>query len=68
VGIFGLFKLVKVENLVRGIPLGLFVLGLGCSNLILCIYADPCGECYRCAVNVLSACLSVMLINDAVQK
>jgi hypothetical protein len=48
---------VKAEHIVRGIPLGMFMLGRGSSNLILCIYADPCDECYCCAVAVLSALL-----------
>jgi hypothetical protein len=39
-------KPVKVDHVVRCLPLGLFIRGLGCSNLILCIYADPRGEYY----------------------
>jgi hypothetical protein len=46
-------KRVKAEHIVRDIPLGLFVRGLGCSNLILCIYADLCDECCCCVVAVL---------------
>jgi hypothetical protein len=46
-------KRVKAEHVVMGIPLGLFIRGLGCSNLMLCIYADPSAECYCCAVAVL---------------
>jgi hypothetical protein len=34
-------KRVKVEHVVLGIPLGLFLRGLGRLNLILCIYAEP---------------------------
>jgi hypothetical protein len=45
---------VKAEHVVQGIPLWLFIRGLGCSNWILCIYADPRGECYCCPVAVLS--------------
>jgi hypothetical protein len=38
VGFFDLpIKYVKAEHVVRGIPLGLFIRGLGCSNLILYI-------------------------------
>jgi hypothetical protein len=52
---FGLpMKSLKAEH-VWGIPLGLYICGLGCSSLILCIYADPRGECYCFAVAVLSA-------------
>jgi hypothetical protein len=47
-------KRLKAEH-VRGIPLGLFIRGLGCSNLILCIYADPRGECYCYAIAIQSA-------------
>jgi hypothetical protein len=46
-------KYMKAEHVVRGVPLGLFIRGLGCSNLILCIYAYPYGECYWCAEAVL---------------
>jgi hypothetical protein len=53
----------KAEQVVRGIPLGLFIHGLGCSNLMLCIYADHRGECYFCAIAVLSA-----YIKHAIQK
>jgi hypothetical protein len=51
-----LLKRAKAEHVVRGIPLRLFIRGLGCSNLILYIYicVDPRGECYCCVVAVLS--------------
>jgi hypothetical protein len=33
-------KCVKSEHSARRIPLGLFIRGLGCSNLMLCIYTQ----------------------------
>jgi hypothetical protein len=43
----------KTEHVVLGTPLGLSIRRLRCSNLILCIYADPRRECYFCAVAVV---------------
>jgi hypothetical protein len=48
-------KCVKAEHVVRCIPLGLLMRGLGCSNFMLCIYAISHGECYYCALGVVSA-------------
>jgi hypothetical protein len=39
---------VKAEH-VWGNPLGLFIHGLGCLNLMLCIYADPQGGYIVCS-------------------
>jgi hypothetical protein len=57
-------KCVKVEHVVWDIPLGLFIRGLGCSNLMFCICADPRGRYYCCAVAILFARIHKITISS----